>query len=104
VLTVGVGWRTGEDGGARVTRGDGPRAADTRDQGEAGPGVSGGVQERAKRRGRVPTCGPRQHSARRARFKPDLKRNPTSNASNKFQTVSNKFLYRNFLIFRMDFE
>jgi hypothetical protein len=50
VLMVGASWRTGEDGGARVTRGDGPRVADARDQGEAGPGVSGGVQERAKRR------------------------------------------------------
>jgi hypothetical protein len=66
--TVGHGWRR-----CRVNRGGrrawAMRVADARDWGEVGPGVSGGVWERAKRReaggGGALTRGPGRHSAGR---------------------------------------
>jgi hypothetical protein len=65
---------------------------DRRDRGEAGPGVSSGVRERAGERGRAMTgrwqAGPGTQ-CQVARFKLDLKSNPNSNGSKHFQTVSN---------------
>jgi hypothetical protein len=59
---------------------------------DGGPGVSGGVGERAGKRGRV-VMGHRQvgpgNTVPRRWFKRDLKEIPNSNVSNKFQTVSN---------------
>jgi hypothetical protein len=67
--------------------------ADERDRGEAGPGVSSGVQERAKgretgrQRGAVTRAWVAQHRA--ARFKLGLNQNQNSN---EMKLISNSFI------------
>jgi hypothetical protein len=95
--------------------GEGTRVADAWDQGEVGPGVSGGVWERAKRReaGRRRGADTWARAAQRRvmQFKLSIQ-NLKFLGLQKFKTkygwkvfeIRNNFPYRDFLIFRMDFE
>jgi hypothetical protein len=95
--------------------GEGTPVADAWDQGEVGPGFNVGVWERAKRReaGRWRGADTWARAAQRrvVRFKLSIQ-NLKLLGLQKFETkygwkvfeIRNNFPYRDFLIFRMDFE